>query len=678
MLTLIRATYFFLTAFLPLSFLPRASELFEFPKFLILLGCTIVVAVSWLAYTYTHKDWQIPLGRYKAISYGVLAILATQALATLFSIHPYTSFWGYYTRFHQGLFSTICYTILYFGTLKFLNVRDVKKLIKVSVGVAIVIASLAILERVNISATCPFINPSLSEEIRPAPYSRAFFSNSCWKNLTNPTYRSFATLGQPNWLAAYLLPHIFLLLYLVAQKKKLSLPLVASYCLLVTAILFTKSRSGYLALGLSFLIYAYLRYRDEGRTVVKKLAIYATIPFVVAVITYLPTRFNQAPETTISTTTTTPVESTASGDIRKIVWSGALKLFFKRPILGFGPETFAYTYYQVRPVEHNYTTEWDYIYNKAHNEYLNAAATVGLVGLAAYLYWHWVILQTAASHIPESKKVQREQESHLHPYLPALGASLVSFAVTSFFGFSVVAVYLTLTLLAGYAGVGTTRVVSKITYPVKLGASLLITTLIILLPMRMLIADLRFNLGKSFATAGKHVEAKQELLQAVTLRQSEDLYHAYLGESLAVLGEKEAAAAEIAFTRQHNPHHLNYHKSRAKSWISLAEKSPELYRQAATELEEARRLAPTDPKLAYNLGLVYSRLGESDNSAKVMQDSITLKSNYYEPYYALTLLYESTKKLDQILPLLEQAKANLSTIPDPLQAKLDKYRITVP
>ena len=136
MLTLIRATYFFLTAFLPLSFLPRASELFEFPKFLILLGCTIVVAVSWLAYTYTHKDWQIPLGRYKAISYGVLAILATQALATLFSIHPYTSFWGYYTRFHQGLFSTICYTILYFGTLKFLNVRDVKKLIKVSVGVA--------------------------------------------------------------------------------------------------------------------------------------------------------------------------------------------------------------------------------------------------------------------------------------------------------------------------------------------------------------------------------------------------------------------------------------------------------------------------------------------------------------------------------------------------------------
>jgi O-antigen ligase len=54
-------------------------------------------------------------------------------------------------------------------------------------------------------------------------------------------------------------------------------------------------------------------------------------------------------------------------------------------LFGTGVETFAYAYYFVRPQAHNLTSEWDYLYNKAHNEYLNYFATTGFIGLGTYL-----------------------------------------------------------------------------------------------------------------------------------------------------------------------------------------------------------------------------------------------------------------------------------------------------
>ncbi|MBF8303332.1 MAG: efflux transporter, family, subunit [Candidatus Dadabacteria bacterium] len=63
----------------------------------------------------------------------------------------------------------------------------------------------------------------------------------------------------------------------------------------------------------------------------------------------------------------------------------ALEIAKANPIFGTGVETFAYSYYQYRPVEHNNTSEWDFLYNKAHNEYLNYLATTGIVGFVSYI-----------------------------------------------------------------------------------------------------------------------------------------------------------------------------------------------------------------------------------------------------------------------------------------------------
>ena len=83
---------------------------------------------------------------------------------------------------------------------------------------------------------------------------------------------------------------------------------------------------------------------------------------------------------------------TDSGQIRLYVWQGALDIWKAYPLFGTGVETFAFAYYQFRPAEHNLTSEWDYLYNKAHNEYLNYLATTGALGLGSYLLFIGVFI----------------------------------------------------------------------------------------------------------------------------------------------------------------------------------------------------------------------------------------------------------------------------------------------
>ena len=149
--------YLIFFTILPLLFTINTSELFELPKFILLITTSILITLCYLVDGITEKNWIIPHMRHP-ITLSVLVILITQILSTITSIHPYTSFWGYYSRFHQGLLTTICSTVLYLGILRYFDHKLVQKIIKVTVIGSTLLAIFAILEHFNISFTCPFIN----------------------------------------------------------------------------------------------------------------------------------------------------------------------------------------------------------------------------------------------------------------------------------------------------------------------------------------------------------------------------------------------------------------------------------------------------------------------------------------------------------------------------------------
>ena len=635
MQSIIVYTLYALSALVPLVFTTLNSELFEFPKFILLLSGTLIITLAWAIHIYKTRDFKI--FKPSAMSYALLAILLTQALATIFSIHPYTSFWGYYSRFHQGLLTTICYTIIYFASLKWLDNKSTQKLIKISVITSFLIGLFAVAEHFGID-------------------------KKFW--IQDVQNRVFSTLGQPNWLAAYVIPNFFLTLYLSQTDHHKSHSTIYHVLCAINfaALLFTKSRSGFLAFSFSYLTYWLLLARQFSFAKIKHSLLLTSIVLLLT-SSVIGTPYTPPLSSLLLPTTSagTALESggTESGDIRKIVWTGAIKLIQRYPLLGTGPETFAYTYYWVRPLAHNLTSEWDFLYNKAHNEYLNIATGAGIIGLLAYLAWHFAIFSTSLTIIPHTKKVAQDQDDALRHLYPVLGACVVAFFITNFFGFSVIPVYLTIIFISILP---TTIQNNSFSTIYHLPSTIYLFILLILLyPVRLFLADIYYAKGKATNSV--------DLLQkAISIRPRLDLYHSQLSEIYALVGQQDLALQEIALNKKLNPYHLNFYKSRAKAYLAL-----NLNAEAARELETARELAPTDPKLAYNLGLLYTRLNDLPSAEVQLQTTISLKRDYEAPYYALTLLYKQNKQTDLIPDLLQSAQANLATYSSQLKAKIDQY-----
>ncbi len=681
---IVAITLYLLTILIPLVFTTSTSELFEFPKFLLLITGTLIISVSWIYYLYQTRDYKIKIN---TIGYGMLAVLSTTAISTIFSLHPYTSFWGYYGRFHGGLFSLICYTIIYFAATKWMDTKSTQKLIKISIKTSIFVAILAIFEHYGYSLSCVVINyanmifsqvNNLTFNLSPSEW----YSNACWSAATNPGNRSFSLLGQPNWLAAYLIPHLFLFLakFRLNKHKHHKLYYYLGFVIFTLALLFTRSRSGFLAFALAYISYWFIEYRVYGLVKIKQslttisiLSLATLLLFGTPYTPSLSSIFTKAQQSPAPSTQGTVLENggTESGDIRKIVWTGAIKSISMHPLIGSGPETFAYTYYTVRGTEHNLTSEWDYLYNKAHNEYLNVAAGAGIVGLLAYLYLHFAIATTSLAKIEKSKKINQDQDDEIRHFYPVLGATIVSFFVTNFFGFSVIPVYFTLILFAAMSST-LNQSPNHNSFKIPLYFYFVIP-LILTYPFSIYLSDKSYTLGKRYLDGGKVDKAIPLLQGAIKYRGGLDLFHATLGEAYALADQKELALQEVDINQKLNPAHLNFFRSRAKVYLTLSTSDPDYYKQAAQEIENARVLAPSDPKLAYNLGLIYTRTNQLQLAEKELKDAINLKPNYAEPYYALTLLYEQTKKLDKIPPLLSGAKSHLATYSAQLKEKIDKY-----
>ncbi len=378
---------------LPLTFFPKFSEIFEFPKIILVYAFTILIVFFWSLESIKQKKFVF---KKSPLTLPIVIFLLSQTIATIISIDPRTSILGYYGRFHGGLLSWVSYAILYFAIVTFINTKQAKGIIKTLLISVSIVAVWAGFEHIGASPSCLLISGA--------------FDTNCF--VQNVQERVFSTLGQPNWLAAVLVAAIPVS-WAFAMRAKNDRTYVALSLLLFIALLFTKSRSGLLGFAVAFVIF----WLPSLKKHFSLLLLTATYCLLATVFVWNPFKASDTP----------PVEGvTESGDIRRIVWEGAFDLWKKYPILGTGVETFAFSYYETRPASHNTTSEWNFLYNKAHNEYLNFAATTGTVGLAAYAILILAMLKTLLKNKTAIGW--------------ALLAGFTSILVTNFFGFSTVTI----------------------------------------------------------------------------------------------------------------------------------------------------------------------------------------------------------------------------------------------
>ncbi|MBI4099735.1 O-antigen ligase family protein [Candidatus Microgenomates bacterium] len=621
---------FYLLFFLvPLWFYAGSSELFEYNKMMLTYGLTIVIVAAWALKCLAAKKL---LWRKTFLDIPLFLYFGTHVLSTIFSIDPHVSVWGYYSRFHEGLLATTSYLLLYFAAVSNLQRLQVLRILLVSFISGAIVSVYGALEHFGASPSCLIITGR--------------FDVDCW--VQDVKNRVFATLGQPNWMAAYLDIVLLTSLGFLQRAKKGS---SFFWALIFAAILFTKSRSGLLGLGVGLAVFGlfelkslknYWKIAVAGAVIV----ILFGLPFAQTekfslenLLTQKPSTVNSEPAPAVNPGYI-DIGVSESGDIRKVVWSGALKVWQRYPIFGSGVETFAYAYYLDRPAAHNLLSEWDFLYNKAHNEFLNILATTGTVGMLAYL-----------GLIGTSIWLLRKN--------PSLLAAYVSILVTNFWGFSVVIIGLFFFLLPAFSFILT----APETEPapagkpgwLPIGLIGLISLIGLIGLVNMWQADKAYAYGKNLDSINRYVQGYDYLKKAVDQNPNEPVFRDELSANEAILAAasyssatdsaKQLAAAAIADSNlvvSAEENSMPFWKTRTRVFYSLGTIDPKYYFDALAAIQKAQALAPTDAKVHYNLGILLGRTGQISFAIKVFEETIALKPDYRDAYYALALYQEQS------------------------------------
>lgn len=723
--TVIRWGFYLLFALIPLLLTPWNYELFEYNKMIAVYALTILISASWL--TKTLLSGTIRVAR-TPLDIPIAVFTFSQFLSALFSIDPHVSWFGYYSRFNGGMWSVISYVLLYYAFVSnigsFAAATDIQQVKSQKSKTQSTSKNETILRQLTDTNTIlSFLKISLVTASLVAIYGvleRLGIDKHLW--VQDVQNRVFSTLGQPNWLAAYLVA-------LLPLSMAFGLRRVwwfAASILFFVVLLFTRSRSGllgFLAADAVFWGLVFQR-RDLAKNQGGTFSwLPLTFHILVALIIFINgtgiekldewisfrglqqrlqhQRFAVHSEATASAQPAGPaleVGGTESGTIRTFVWQGAINAWrstAKTILIGTGTETFAFAFYQFRPVGHNLTSEWDYLYNKAHNEYLNYLATTGIFGLGSYMLFigtfvWWFIKNNVLLQHTDRKKNYSEAISEEIPVITnALFAGWLSILITNFFGFSVVILQLFLFLFPAFSlaldkksiqSIETIHAFPKwLAWPVVLAGCYGVAMIGV-----FWYADTLYAKGYRLTRAGLFGQAVPVISSAIALNPKEPLYRDEIAGNYATLAvaafeggnsTQAAALANAAIAESDRaisaaPHNVNFYKTRTKILYTLSAINPQLNAKAVDTLEAAIPLSPNDPKIFYNLAILVGREGAADTAIQYLKKAIALKKNYRDAYYALWVFYTEEKKPNEARAILENYLKNVDPTDKDFQERI--------
>ena len=722
-------SFYILFLVTPLFFLKNNSELFEFNKMRLVYGVTVVVATAWIVQMIQERRF---IFKHTPLDIPIILFLASQIMSTVFSIDMHTSIWGYYSRSNGGLLSVISYLLLFYAFVSNISKAQITSLIKVIVTGGVLVSLYAIPEHFGFSPSCLILTGD--------------FNATCW--VQDVQARVFATLGQPNWLAAYLGMVIFPAMYLFLTEKKQQLKWwhFISVVLIYMAFTFTYSRGGMLGfvagLGIFMISYLVCHPGVERSETISKASLQVGSVFssgirqilslrsrmtrplisIIGVVLLINLLFGSAltgdfrllkqsapPARPGIVTGGTQLENggTESGQIRLIVWQGAIDIFKHYPLFGSGVETFAYSYYQYRPVAHNFVSEWDFLYNKAHNEYLNYLATTGAVGFLSYMLmifsFAWYSMRLVVKHH------QGNQTAQLLAI--AILAGYVSFLVQNIFGFSVVMIallfFLFPALIFVYADslkepqrdllrvVSLLKPITRLIYrrsvytKIALGIVIFIGALYVMKVHSNWEADTFYKRGNDLTDSGYVGEGFNNFIQAIDLHPTEPLYRAELGfaaaasyvsrneSSESATPEEASDAARILKTAENqtdlalklSPNNTSIWRTAIRTYYQLSSVEPRFGDKTIETLDRTIALAPTDPKLVYNKGLILASQNKLPEAIEALKKAIELKPDYRDAKVTLSDFYFKNKQKADALGVVDELLEKAPADEDLLQRK---------
>jgi len=370
----IELTVIALVVLVPIVFYPRLVRAFNPPKELTFEILVIMCLIFWIIKMISQE--KIKFIR-SPLDFSVLAFIAICTFSLLWSDSPYI------TLKELPLFLTG--PLLYFIITN--NINNNKQINHI-LGVMLVIGGLF-----GIYGILQYNGIDFS-----------FWIRNLGRN------KVFGLFGNVNYFAEYLivLLPLAISLFFVCRNKVYKVLLLGGILAIGGSIILTFTRGSYLAIGVSSIFMFFLYLSSQGKSFIKEhKKIFIFILAFIILVTFLfvlPNPLNE-PGTAISSIkdriSITQLTKDYSLRRRLATWKFTIIMIKDHPILGSGLGTFKYNSlnYQAKFFDQGENRRF-YPYgiaDKAHNEYLQLWAELGIIGLGIFLwliitYFHYGII----------------------------------------------------------------------------------------------------------------------------------------------------------------------------------------------------------------------------------------------------------------------------------------------
>jgi len=493
--------------------------------------------------------------------------------------------------------------------------------------------------------------------------------------------RAVATLANPNFASEFLVVTIPFALAAVLRASRVAVAVaaggVAAAGILHLAL--TETRAGWIALaaggtaGLVSIVRA-------GGTPLRRLLV-RTVPLlaVAAALLLVP---GLGGDDVIRKAATIADPDHPSTRVRGLLYESTLDMIADRPALGFGAGSFPVEYPRYREAAEVELSGYLSRVSTAHQDYLQIAAELGLIGLAL-----WLAFLARLGRAGVSSRAPTSE-----PWIRAAAlASVAGFAVNGLFRSplanpaAVVVVAVAAAIVARpFARAWTPSPLLVRLTPLALAIPLAIAVL----ETRRLEADrlLRRAIGyeelaeranrqaRFLEETSRDAEARDALARTVAaLEQARAVLeratrvHPSSFESWFRLGRARATLGRTQEARQAYARAVRLRPHDASALVNLAVREAELGEldSARSRLERARELAPLDPVVHFNLGRVRVHEGRFLEAALAFEQAADLRPRHAKTYEELVSCYAMLEEQSggtSYLPLIERARDRLKLV----------------
>jgi O-antigen ligase len=622
-----------------------------------------------------------------ALDWPVLAFLLTTTVATITSVHVYTSFTGFYGRF-EGLTTWYLFGLLFFITTNFASTPErLKRLVIAVVQSGVAMSVYGVVQR---------------QEIDPYAWGGVI----TWQ-------RVIGTIGQPNFLAAYILMAFFLGLYLFMEEKKAAKvgdwtlqlipvgyfvaaqvifmtmifglqandvlvwyigfglttaaaimfaynydklqPLVidtlwaVSLTLIYVSLLYTQSRGGYMGFFTGAVLFVIVAGRQWIFRKWKELALLGLAIIAVSLFTMLRPEYSPferftgevgaKQEVAEQGEVSSKLELKGAAGSRGETWKSAFGVIADNPVFGIGPEVLKMVFPRYETDLFRFKEAFHVKQDRSHNETFDVPVTKGLISFALYLLIIGTVFTTGFRKL-------RDVTDQNRLLLAGLLAAILAYLIQNQFSFGVVAITSLFWVLWGMVmvvGNWQEEQPASINWQdipwLPVAAVVLVALSLTYVSFISFRQDVYFKSGKTLMEMRQLQPAADELQKALAIMPFEGTTISHLGIVYLNMGNMPEAVKYLVYGTQVDPYNADNYYMLARVYLAQAERG----------MPQGRALAWQNVEIALKIDPYYAEAYETRGQLLEQEGKLKEAAEMYErAFYVNPTLTNPLRKMEEL------------------------------